>query len=122
MSFWQHWKEGIGAFTGLPDSTLHALLGMMILLAGAAVLRRVPWDWRPWSLLLALELINETYDMLNPASGEDRLGASLHDIWMTMQTPTLLLIFTPMLVRRATAALEARRARRSGDGLEQPLE
>lgn len=98
--------------TALPDSTLHALGGMLLLLAGAALLRRVPWDWRPWALLLALELANETYDMLNPASGEDRLGASVHDLWVTMLCPTLLLLLAPVLIRRAA----------SRDRVEEPLE
>lgn len=112
MNSWQQTKAWLGAVTELPDSTLHALTGMLLLLAGAALLRRVPWDWRPWGLVLALELVNETYDMLNPASGEDRLGASLHDLWMTMFSPTLLLLFVPMLIRRAA----------SRHGVEQALE
>lgn len=89
----------MGEVTGLPDSTLHALMGMVLLYFGALILRRAPWTWHPWLLLLTLELINETYDMLNPASGEDRLGASLHDLWLTMFCPTLMLLLTPLLLR-----------------------
>ena len=55
------------------------------------------------------------YDMLNPDSGENNLGASLHDIWLTMFSPTLLLIATPLLIRWAAK-------RPSADSLEQPLE
>ncbi|AJP71685.1 hypothetical protein [Sphingomonas hengshuiensis] len=112
MNFWQHCKAWLATATALPDSTLHALAGMLVLLAAAVVLRRVPWDWRAWGVLLALELANETYDMLNPASGEDRLGASLHDLWLTMLCPTLLVLLVPMLIRRAA----------SRDRVEQPLE
>lgn len=101
MTFWQNTKVWTGEVTGLPDSALHALVGMLLLYLGALVLRRPPWTWRPWLLVLVLELANETYDMLNPASGEDRLGASIHDLWLTMFCPTLMLVLTPLLLRVA---------------------
>ena len=117
MTFWQNTKLWTGEATGLPDSTLHALVGMMLLYLGALMLRRTPWNWRPWLLLLALELANETYDMLNPASGEDRLGASIHDLWLTMFCPTLMLILTPLLLRaaRRAAPADAQAGGESGD-------
>lgn len=101
MNSWQDVKLWVAATTGLPDSTLHVIGGMLLLLSASAVLRRVFWDWRPWLAALVLELANETYDMLNPASGEDRLGASLHDLWLTMLCPTLILLVGGWLVRRA---------------------
>jgi hypothetical protein len=115
IDFWMKTKNWIVLETALPDSALHALVGMMLLVLGSALLRRTPWHWGPWLFVLVLELINETYDMLNPDSGENDLGASLHDIWLTMFSPTLLLIATPLLIRWA-----ARRS--SADCLEQPLE
>jgi hypothetical protein len=116
VRFWQDWKLWIGTETGLPDSTLHVLGGMLLLLLGAALLRRVPWHWRAWNFVLGLEIANEVYDMLNPASGEDRLGESLHDLWLTMALPTLMVLLVPPLVRLAA------RREASGDGLEQSLE
>ena len=113
--FWLNTKNWIVQETALPDSALHALFGMTLLMVGAALLRRTPWHWGPWSFVLALELINETYDMLNPDSHENNLGASLHDLWLTMFSPTLLLLATPALIRWAAG-------RRSADSLEQPLE
>ena len=115
IDFWMYAKAWMLAETALPDSTLHSLFGMVLLMVGAALLRRTPWHWEPWSFVLMLELINEAYDMLNPDSGENNLGASLHDIWLTMFSPTLLLIATPLLIRWAAK-------RPSADGLEQPLE
>jgi hypothetical protein len=99
VTFWQDWKLWISAVTGLPDSTLHVLGGMLVLLLASAALRRVPWNWRPWNLLLGIEIANEVYDMLNPASGENRLDASLHDLWLTMLCPTLLVLLVPALIR-----------------------
>lgn len=97
--FWQEWKLWLSAATGLDDSSLHALAGMLVLVVVAALFRRVPWSWQAWLGLLVVELGNETYDMLNPASGEDRLSASFHDVWVTMWGPTLLLVATPLIVR-----------------------
>lgn len=103
MNSWQLAKVWTGEVTGLPDSTLHVLGGMLILLAASALLRRALWNWRPWLLLLLLEIANETYDMLNPASGENRLGASTHDFWLTMACPTLILLLGGWLYRNAQA-------------------
>jgi hypothetical protein len=100
MNSWQICKAWLGVTTGLPDSTLHVVFGMLLLLLAAAVLRRAIWDWRPWLVVLVLELINEIYDMLNPASGEDRLTASLHDLWLTMLLPTVLLFVGGWIARR----------------------
>jgi len=102
VNSWQWFKAWLGTVTGLPDSTLHVLGGMLLLLAAAAALRRLPWDGRVWLVVLALEIANEVYDLLNPASGENRLGASAHDFWLTMLCPTLLALLAPWLVRRAT--------------------
>jgi hypothetical protein len=103
VNYWQLAKAWVGETTGLPDSTLHVLGGMFLLLAAAAVLRRVIWDWRPWLVLLLLEIANEVHDMLNPASGENRLGASLHDFWLTMLCPTLIALLGGWLYRNAKA-------------------
>jgi hypothetical protein len=115
IDFWMNAKTWMVTETALPDSTLHSLFGMLLLVLGAALLRRMPWHWGAWLFVLALELINEAYDMLNPDSGENNLGASLHDIWLTMFSPTLLLVAMPLLIRWAAG-------RPSADSLEQPLE
>jgi hypothetical protein len=101
VNSWQLTKLWVGETTGLPDSTLHVLGGMLVLFVAAAAMRRVLWDWRPWLVLLVLEIANEVYDMLNPASGEDRLGASIHDFWLTMLWPTAILLFGGWIVRNA---------------------
>lgn len=100
MNSWQLCKAWLGATTGLPDSTLHVITGMLLLVFAAGVFRRSLWHWRPWLTVLLLELANETYDMLNPASGEDRLAASFHDFWLTMLLPTVLLLLGGWLAAR----------------------
>ena len=100
MNSWQLCKAWLGTTTGLPDSTLHVIFGMLLLVLAAGTMRRSLWHWKPWAVVLVLELVNETYDMLNPASGEDRLSASLHDVWLTMLLPTILLLFGSWLSRR----------------------
>lgn len=100
MDFWLHTKTWLIAATGLPDSTMHALFGMMLLMLGAALFRRAPWHWLPWSFVLGLELVNEAYDLFNPDSGEATLADCWSDLWITMFAPTLLLVLTPLLLRR----------------------
>lgn len=108
-------KTWVEQATALPDSTLHMAFGTIALLMIAAALRRPFWNWRPWIGLFILELFNEANDLLSRAAGEATLGASLHDIWATMLVPSLLLVFAPMVLRRAGVDT---RPRRSGDGLQ----
>ena len=99
---WRQWDDVRIEFRDLSIDTGVVLMG------ASALLRRVPWSWQSWLALLIVELGNETHDMLNPASGEDRIGASLHDIWVTMFAPTLLLVMTPWLIRLAKRRDEVR--------------
>jgi hypothetical protein len=104
-SGWLDWtgdKGWIGQVTGLPDSTLHAYGGMAILTLSALALRRKPWDWRCWLTVLAIELVNEAYDLLQPfyATDEGNLPASWFDVWNTMLCPTLILLTFGWLTRR----------------------
>lgn len=105
---WTYLKVELSTATGLGDDVIHIHAGLALLLLVAWVLRRPPWDWRPWLVVLVAELINETYDMLQTAfpTGEARLGACIHDFWLTMLWPTVILLLFPRLVRRYPAPVE----------------
>lgn len=124
MNLWRDTKLWLATDTGLPDSTLHVLGGMLLLILGALMLRRLPWNWRPWLMVLGLELANEAYDLLNHASGEDTLADSWQDLWLTMLCPTLLLVLGPLIARLVARRERTRRAEAvsGADGLDQPLE
>ncbi|WP_230483578.1 hypothetical protein [Sphingomonas sp. Leaf21] len=103
---WLDWtgdKGWIGQVTGLPDSTLHAHVGMAILVLAALAMRRAPWDWRCWLTVLVIETLNEFYDLLQPfyPTDEGNLAASWSDMWATMLWPTVILLTFRWLARRA---------------------
>lgn len=97
---WSFLKSDIDTITGLPDDALHVLAGMLVLLAAAYVLRRPPWTWQAWIVVLIAETINETYDLLQTVvlSDEGNLRASLHDFWLTLLWPTIILLTYPRFV------------------------
>ena len=87
---------------------------LLIVVVTAFILRRPPWNWRPWLAALAIELINETWDLLQPfyPTDEGNIPASLHDIWDTMLWPTVILLLFPLLARRGAQSAD----QRSGEG------
>jgi len=106
---WWDWtfdKMQIATWTGLADDTLHTHAGLLILVLAAFVLRRAPWHWLPWLTALVAELANEAWDLLQPfyPTDEGNIPASLHDIWVTMLWPTVILLTFPILARRAASA------------------
>jgi len=108
---WWDWtfdKIQIAIWTGLADDTLHTHAGLLIVVATAFVLRRPPWNWRPWLAALVIELLNETWDLFQPfyPTDEGNIPASLHDIWVTMLWPTVVLLLFPLLARRGDRSAE----------------
>ena len=102
------WFEAKTAFErsiAFGHDALHVLAGVMVQLLFAAVLRRSVAQWRPWLMVLLLELLNEAAD-LHGEVWPDRLnqyGESAKDMALTMVLPTLLLLvsrFAPRLLVR----------------------
>jgi hypothetical protein len=112
-AIWWNWtfdKIEIGRLTGLADDTLHTHAGLLVITLAALILRRPPWDWRCWLAALAVELLNETWDLFQPfyPTDEGNIPASLHDLWVTMLWPTIILLTYPRLARRATRSTDQR--------------
>ncbi|URD61698.1 hypothetical protein M8312_04080 [Sphingomonas sp. KRR8] len=85
--------------------SLHVLVGVLLQLGAASLLRRGLSDWRPWLLVLSLELLNEANDLWVerwPDPGQ-QYGEGVKDILLTMILPTLLLI----IARRRPALLSS---------------
>lgn len=97
---WTVAKMDLGKITGLPDDALHALSGMLVLTIAAYLLRRPPWTWQPWLTVVVAETINEAYDLTQTVfpTDEGNLRASLHDFWLTVTWPTLILLLWPRFV------------------------
>jgi hypothetical protein len=92
-TIWLHAKELAEHASGWPMDTLHVIGGVLLQLGLAALLRTSVADWRPWAIVLVLELGNEAYDFWIERwpSLTMQLGEGLRDVLGTMILPTLLL-------------------------------
>ncbi|GAA4039119.1 hypothetical protein GCM10022281_20000 [Sphingomonas rosea] len=104
---WYAFKELVAHATGWPMDTLHVLLGVILQLVFAGLMRRSVADIRPWALVLLLETANEVYDLWFERWPDlaMQLGEGARDMLGTMILPTLLL----WLARRHPALLAGRR-------------
>ncbi len=89
---WFDFKEFVRHSTGWPMDTLHVMGGVMVQLMVAALLRTSLASKWPWLIVLALELINEAYDLWLERwpSLAMQLGEGARDLVGTMLLPTLL--------------------------------
>ena len=99
---WIYWKTYLSLWLDVTDDVLHIHVGLIILVAAALVLRRAPWDWRPWLVVVVVEAANELYDVFQTAyvTDEGNWSAAWHDFWLTMLWPTVILLAFPWLARR----------------------
>ncbi|GLR46962.1 hypothetical protein [Sphingomonas astaxanthinifaciens] len=104
---WYAFKELVAHATGWPMDTLHVMVGVLLQLFFAAVLRRSIARPAPWLIVLALELANEVYDLWFERWPDlaMQLGEGLRDILGTMILPTVLLL----VARRWPGLLAGRR-------------
>lgn len=80
--------------SGWPMDTLHVMVGVILQLLFAWLLRCSLADRRPWLIVVLLEVANEIYDLcfdLWPTIFA-QLGEGLRDILGTMILPTLLML------------------------------
>lgn len=92
-------KDALELLVDLSPDALHFHMSLLVLFVIAVVFRRRPDTWLPWTVLLVLEVINETNDILHHSMlvPLDDRAAALHDLLNTMFWPTVLLIFGRML-------------------------
>jgi len=94
MSFlgWYQFKLFIEHASGISMDALHVILGFVIFLIVARLLKTGTASPIPWLVLFLLELGNEAYD-LKVELWPDRasqLGEGVKDIMLTMALPTLV--------------------------------
>lgn len=90
---WYQMKELARHASGWPMDTLHVMVGVILQLLVAALLRSSLASKWPWLVVFALELANEIYDLWVerwPSWGM-QYGEGLRDLIGTMLLPTLLL-------------------------------
>lgn len=93
-SGWYQVKDFAEHALSWPMDTLHVMLGVILQLLAAALLRTSLSDVRPWLAVFILELGNEAYDLWFEAwpSLSIQLGEGLRDLLGTMLLPTFLLV------------------------------
>lgn len=87
----KHFLERSVAFS---SDAIHVIVGVLIQLGSALVLRRSISSWRPWLVVLALLCFNEFVDLYLerwPVRVE-QYGESAKDLLLTMLLPTALLL------------------------------
>jgi hypothetical protein len=108
MESWHEGKLFIEHSLTISHDTLHMIVGMLVWLGLALLLRRPVSSWKPWLWMLALILWNETVDLWVeqwPDPGM-QYGEGAKDVLLTMIVPTVLLFavrIRPDLFRRPTA-------------------
>lgn len=85
-------KEWAMALTGLSKDALHVHASLLLVFVAAWLTRRPLGSLLPWSVVLALTLLNELLDYLSDTDVADWQAASLHDVANTMLWPTALII------------------------------
>ncbi|HVR91912.1 MAG TPA: hypothetical protein VHG29_12585 [Novosphingobium sp.] len=89
---------------------LHSFVGVILQLLTAAALRCSVAQWRPWLVVLALELANEASDLYGEIwpTRSAQWGESVKDLLLTMLLPTLLLVISRLAPRLLVRGMEPR--------------
>ncbi|MEO7278202.1 MAG: hypothetical protein ABIW33_09295 [Sphingomicrobium sp.] len=98
MSGWHQAKLLVEHAVTISHDTLHLIVGVMIWLLLAMVMRRPITSWYPWLWLLAIILWNEMVDLWTetwPDPGQ-QYGEGLKDVALTIFVPTLMLVAARM--------------------------
>ncbi len=121
---WGPSKRAAERFLDLSADGIHAMVGVLMLLALAVLTGRRLDDARLWLAVLGIELVNEAIDMSAPGGAEAYWVYSLHDLIVTMAVPTAILLLLrhtdrrvaqPQAVASAEATSEENSARPSLD-------
>jgi hypothetical protein len=91
---WYQVKLFVAHASGFSMDALHVIAGVALQLLVAGLWRISVASWRPWLVLLGLELLNEAADLALerwPHPGM-QLGEAANDLVLTMALPTALML------------------------------
>ena len=114
MGSWHQGKLFIEYFVTIDHDALHLMVGMLVWLVFALLMRRPITSWYPWLWTFAVILWNETVDLwveIWPDPGR-QYGEGVKDLVMTMVVPTVLMIAArtrPDLFRAGVARMRRKR-------------
>lgn len=104
MVSWHQGKLFIEHAVAINHDALHIIVGTLVWLMFATLLRRPITSWYPWFWTLAVIMWNETVDLWTeqwPEPGQ-QYGEGAKDLLLTMLIPTIMALymrFVPGLVR-----------------------
>jgi len=89
LSAFQTAKLWLTTQTGLAKDALHVYVGLLILFGSARLLKRRIGEWRPLSIVIAVAVAGEIWDIRDVlvSYGKPDLSANWHDIWNTCFWP-----------------------------------
>jgi hypothetical protein len=93
MSAWHQGKLFLEYSLSMEHDALHVIVGVLVWLVAALVLRRPITSWRPFLWCLAIILWNETVDLWVerwPDPGR-QYGEGAKDLLLTMAVPVILM-------------------------------
>lgn len=114
FQFWNEWKLFFERSISFSQDSVHVIVGVLLMLGAALLLRKPVSNWRPWLVVLVFTCINEFADLWVdqwPTPGI-QWGESAKDVLLTMMVPTVLLLSTRFLPR--LYAREPSRGRQEG--------
>jgi len=94
MSSWHQGKVFIEHTLRIEHGTLHVMVGMLLWLVFALLVRRPITSWVPWLMVFAVILWNEIVDLwieIWPTPGR-QYGEGAKDLLLTMFVPTILML------------------------------
>ena len=94
MMSWHQGKLFIEHLVTIDHDALHMMVGMLLWVVLAMLMRRPITSWYPWLWTFAFILWNETVDLWTetwPDAGQ-QYGEGAKDVVMTMFVPTVLMI------------------------------
>ena len=107
---WYQIKLFLEHASGISMDAWHILIGFILFLLAAFVLKRSVAHPLPWLAVLLLEIANEAYDLhveLWPDAGS-QLGEGFKDIAMTMALPSLVMLIARLKPELLKAEKDAR--------------
>lgn len=107
---WYQVKLFLEHASGISMDAWHILLGFILFLLAALVLKKTVAHPLPWLAVLLLEIGNEAYDLhveLWPDPGS-QLGEGFKDILLTMAMPSLLLVVARLKPELLRTGVEVR--------------
>ena len=116
MFSWYETKMFIEHASFVSSDALHVLVGTLVWLLFAVVLRRSLSAWLPWVVLLFLTVFNEAIDLSFERWPDLAMqyGESAKDVLLTMTLPTVMMIVARVRPRLFSATFDRARNRSRG--------